>query len=67
MVGMTGFEPAISCSQSKRSTKLSYIPFKNINNFCMVGIAGFEPAESQSQGLLPYLLAIPQYYKLCHL
>src|SRR5260370_15810469 len=25
-VGMTGFEPATSCSQSKRSTKLSYIP-----------------------------------------
>ena len=24
----------------------------------MVGIAGFEPAESQSQGLMPYLLAI---------
>lgn len=25
-VGMTGFEPASSCSQSKRSTKLNYIP-----------------------------------------
>ena len=26
MAGMTGFEPTASCSQSKRSTKLSYIP-----------------------------------------
>ena len=26
MVGMTGFEPATSCSQSKRATKLRYIP-----------------------------------------
>ena len=26
MVGMTGLEPAASCSQSKRSSKLSYIP-----------------------------------------
>lgn len=26
IVGMTGFEPAASCSQSKRPTKLGYIP-----------------------------------------
>ena len=26
IVGMTGFEPAASCSQSKRATKLRYIP-----------------------------------------
>ena len=26
MVGATGFEPATSCSQSKRSTRLSYAP-----------------------------------------
>ncbi len=26
MVGVTGFEPATSCSRSKRSTKLSYTP-----------------------------------------
>ena len=26
MVGTTGFEPATSCSQSKRSTKLSHVP-----------------------------------------
>ena len=26
MVGMTGFEPATSCSQSRRATKLRYIP-----------------------------------------
>ena len=25
-IGMTGFEPATSCSQSKRATKLRYIP-----------------------------------------
>lgn len=25
-IGMTGFEPAASCSQSRRSTKLSHIP-----------------------------------------
>ena len=28
MVGMTGFEPATSCSQSRRSTRLSYFPYK---------------------------------------
>jgi hypothetical protein len=26
-VGMTGFEPAASCSQSRRATKLRYIPY----------------------------------------
>ena len=26
MVGMTGFEPATSCSQSRRATKLRHIP-----------------------------------------
>ena len=26
MVGMTGFEPAAFCSQSRRDTKLRYIP-----------------------------------------
>lgn len=32
IIGMTGFEPATSCSQSIRATKLRYIPFifKNI-------------------------------------
>ena len=28
MVGMTGFEPAASWSQTKRSTKLSHIPIE---------------------------------------
>lgn len=28
MVGTTGFEPATSCSQSRRSTRLSYFPYK---------------------------------------
>jgi hypothetical protein len=27
LIGMTGFEPAASCSQSRRATKLRYIPF----------------------------------------
>ena len=31
MVRMTGFEPAASCSQSKRSTKLSHIRLSRIN------------------------------------
>lgn len=26
-VGVTGFEPATSCPQSRRTTKLSYTPF----------------------------------------
>jgi hypothetical protein len=26
LIGMTGFEPATSCSQSRRATKLRYIP-----------------------------------------
>ena len=42
MVGMTGFEPATSCSQSKRSTKLSHIPiwwaFKDLN----LGLVAYE-------------------------
>ena len=28
IIGVTGFEPTTSCSQSKRSTKLSYTPSK---------------------------------------
>jgi hypothetical protein len=33
LVGMTGFEPATSCSQSRRATKLRYIPlgFRTLN------------------------------------
>ena len=30
MVGTKGFEPLTSCSQSKRSTKLSYVPAGDI-------------------------------------
>ena len=33
MVGKTGFEPATSWSQTKRSTKLSYFPIKKIKLF----------------------------------
>ena len=29
MVGIAGFEPATSCSQSKRDTKLRYIPINS--------------------------------------
>ena len=30
MVGATGFEPATSCSQSRRSARLSYAPQKGL-------------------------------------
>ena len=32
MVGMTGFEPATSCSQSRRATRLRHIPTKSSNS-----------------------------------
>ena len=35
MVGVAGFEPTTSWSQTTRSTKLSYTP--------LVGLVGFEP------------------------
>ncbi len=37
MVGLTGFEPATFCSQSRRATKLRYSPFT------------FTPCESASR------------------
>ena len=40
MVGKTGFEPATSWSQTKRSTKLSYFPVR------MARPAGIEPTTS---------------------
>ena len=30
-VGMRGFEPRTSCSQSRRAAKLRYIPFGSLN------------------------------------
>src|SRR5574344_1553036 len=33
MVGMVGFEPAISCSQSKRASQLRYIPTADFVNY----------------------------------
>ena len=42
MVGMTGFEPAATRSQTECSTKLSYIP--------MATPTGFEPAISTVTG-----------------
>jgi hypothetical protein len=32
-IGMTGFEPATSCSQSRRATKLRYIPAHHCDAF----------------------------------
>ena len=46
MVGKTGFEPATSWSQTKRSTKLSYFP--KIKK--MVENKGFEPLTPCVQG-----------------
>lgn len=43
-VGMTGFEPATFCSQSRRATKLRYIPLKEMTEAIIVGVAGFGPA-----------------------
>ena len=42
MVGKTGFEPATSWSQTKRSTKLSYFPFA----IYMARLRGVEPLTS---------------------
>ena len=40
VVGATGFEPATSCSQSRRSTKLSYAPhFQNEEGHSSNGLA----------------------------
>ena len=33
MVGMTGFEPATSCSQSRRATKLRHIPTATVSYY----------------------------------
>jgi hypothetical protein len=38
MVGATGFEPATSWSQTKRSTKLSYAPIATTPNPVTVGV-----------------------------
>ena len=51
MVGMTGFEPAASWSQTKRSTKLSHIPM------LMVGVEGIEPSTSALSALRSSLLS----------
>ena len=36
MVGTGGFEPSASCSQSKRSTRLSYVPFIFANSVIII-------------------------------
>lgn len=44
MIGETGFEPAISCSQSKRLTRLGYSPFYFSKITCCMEMTGIEPA-----------------------
>ena len=44
MVGMTGFEPAASCSQSRRATKLRHIPNATVSKYTRtnrLGVASF--------------------------
>lgn len=47
MVGVTGFEPAISCSRSKRDTKLRYTPIRRVlkykirKRFCQVNLTQY--------------------------
>lgn len=52
---MAGFEPATSCSQSKRATKLRYIP--------LVLLVGLEPTKKQILSL-PRLPVPPQEQEL---
>jgi hypothetical protein len=44
LVGETGFEPATSCSQSKRATGLRHSPTWGFVAIRVVGPAGLEPA-----------------------
>ncbi len=44
VVGVEGFEPPTSCSQSRRATRLRYTP-------CVVAQAGFEPATPPLSGV----------------
>ena len=39
-IGMTGFEPAASCTQNKRATELRYIPI-----FIVIGITNMKLAD----------------------
>ena len=39
-IGMTGFEPAASCTQNKRATELRYIPI-----FIVIGITDIKLAD----------------------
>ena len=39
-IGMTGFEPAASCTQNKRATELRYIPI-----FIVIGITDMKLAD----------------------
>lgn len=56
---MTRFEHATSCSQSRRSTKLSYI-------WIMVRMEGVEPSRYYYPGILsPMRLPIPPHSHNC--
>lgn len=46
MVGAAGFEPTISCSQSRRATKLRHTPWKT--DRAATGTFGGGPARSPS-------------------
>ena len=65
MVGTTGFEPATSCSQSRRATRLRHVPMperckqasRNIRLTCVLTVervTGIEPAsEAWKASVLP--------------
>ncbi len=56
MVGMTGFEPATSCSQSRRATKLRHIPDTTFKKYSRQHHKGSgDNKVSQDKALLPTL------------
>ena len=65
MVGTGGFEPSASCSQSKRSTRLSYVPFIFANSVIIiqrlcsptsfVRLSPFAPANSFANQTSPFV------------
>lgn len=55
-VGTAGFEPAISCSQSRRLTKLGHIPWKTETQNSMFPLSGrrrIRTYEAEAAGLQP--------------
>lgn len=51
-IGVTGFEPATSCSQSRRATKLRYTP--------LVLLVGVEPTTKQILSLPPLPIGLQE-------